>query len=166
FVLRNPGYNVAYWNLHERTIAKDAEGYRVNSMPLYFFHFSGFMADQTEKISKYQTRHHVEDFPALKGLLEMYRSLLLENGYRESTRWPYYYGRTKRGSPIPQIARTIYWGLGADRSKCGNPFEHFCLGFLKPGNFAAFFTERFLRALLDRTLMGAWEFFRRVKLRR
>lgn len=42
-VLKNQGYNVAYWNLHDRPISRDAKGIvRAAGEPLVFVHFSGF----------------------------------------------------------------------------------------------------------------------------
>jgi hypothetical protein len=41
FILKDPTYNVAYWNLHARNLTWDGHGYLVNGQPLTFFHFSG-----------------------------------------------------------------------------------------------------------------------------
>lgn len=42
-VLRDPGLNVAYWNLHERRLTVDnSNSWRVDGRSLKFFHFSGF----------------------------------------------------------------------------------------------------------------------------
>lgn len=40
-VLRHAGYNVAYWNLLHRPVARDESGYQVSGVPLCFAHFSG-----------------------------------------------------------------------------------------------------------------------------
>lgn len=57
-ILRSPGVNVAFWNLHERVISKDGNGrWIVNGEhPLLFFHFSSFDNDNAAAIAKKQTR--------------------------------------------------------------------------------------------------------------
>ncbi len=50
----NLGYNVAFWNSHERTLSSDGQGgYTVNeTFPLIFFHFSSFDEKNPELLSK------------------------------------------------------------------------------------------------------------------
>ena len=46
-VLRDPGFNVAYWNLPTRTVSeRDGTWYVNGDVPLKLFHFSGFDASQ------------------------------------------------------------------------------------------------------------------------
>lgn len=40
-ILREPGYNVANWNIYERQLTLNRSGYTVRGKPLRFFHFSG-----------------------------------------------------------------------------------------------------------------------------
>lgn len=58
--LRDPGCNVAYWNLHERSLEQSgaewyvASGDRVS--PLYFMHWSGYSLDRPGVLSRHCTR--------------------------------------------------------------------------------------------------------------
>ena len=54
-IIREPEYNVAYWNLHERVVSV-GDQVLANGRPLRFFHFSGFDADRPWIVSKYQDR--------------------------------------------------------------------------------------------------------------
>ena len=40
FILRDEAYNVACWNLHERSVKRQGDHYIVNGRPLILFHFS------------------------------------------------------------------------------------------------------------------------------
>lgn len=84
-IFRNKGYNVAYWNLHERNIViRENKWYVVDdkeSVPLIFFHFSGYNPLNQDRFSKYQNRFDLQDSQALRNLCGRYRSLLLEADY-------------------------------------------------------------------------------------
>ncbi len=57
-ILRDPGLNVAFWNLHERRLAVSSSGPRVNtSHHLYFVHFSSFNEHDPQAIAGKQTRY-------------------------------------------------------------------------------------------------------------
>ena len=76
-ICRDPGANVAYWNLHERALSQDAGGaFHVNGAPLRFFHFSGYRPARPDALSIHQNRHRARDNPALTALLDDYRRRL------------------------------------------------------------------------------------------
>jgi glycosyltransferase involved in cell wall biosynthesis len=68
-VLRDASMNVAYWNLHEREITRDADGrWLVNGEPLRFYHFSGFDPAAPHLLSKHQSRTRLSEHPHLARL--------------------------------------------------------------------------------------------------
>lgn len=124
FILKNPGYNVAYWNLHERNLDYVNGKWYSNGEPLVFFHFSGFNPENFEAVSKHQNRWSLKDLPHLKPLFETYARQVLENGYAEAKNWPYSYSFFDNGVRIPDIARKIYlYSTAKERAVFGNPFD-------------------------------------------
>jgi len=109
YIHRDPGCNLAYWNLNHRHIEyKDGE-YTVNGVPLKFLHFSGFSPDRMDVLSKHQNRFTFQDLPNVKPLFEAYRDCLLAHGYATAKQWPYTYNHhSASGVRIPDIARTLW----------------------------------------------------------
>jgi len=74
-IVRDPGLNVAYWNLHERKVTDSGVRQLIKNndeiFPLRFFHFSGFVGPGLNKISKHCTREF-EDSLELRSLLWNY----------------------------------------------------------------------------------------------
>ena len=125
-ILKDPGLNVAYWNLAERPVTlrgDSVERASVRGEPLFFFHFSGFEPDKPSTVSKHQTRFSLDDLPEARPLFLHYRDLLFSHEYNESKRWPYAYGAFDNGVPVPPIVRRIYHALSPEtRDTFGNPF--------------------------------------------
>ena len=122
-VLKNPGCNVAYWNLHERSLEKKDEGWTVNGrMPLVFFHFSGASVDGGDAISKGYDQFDLVSRPDLREIFEIYRSRLLANGIREMSRRSYFWGRFNNGQLINKLQRALY-SANLDRFNASNPFD-------------------------------------------
>lgn len=122
-ILRDPAYNVAFWNLHERALARDGDRFLVNGRPAAFFHVSGFDPELPGKLSKHQTRLEVEPGTPLAELLERYAALLLEHGHRETSAWEYGYARFANGVRVHPLLRQIYLHLdGEQRARFGDPF--------------------------------------------
>jgi lipopolysaccharide biosynthesis glycosyltransferase len=83
-ILKHPGYNVAYWNLHERSLTKIDNNFIINSRwPLVFYHFSGYDPLKPEILSKYQDRYSFNDRKDVLQLFTDYRKRLLENYYMD-----------------------------------------------------------------------------------
>jgi hypothetical protein len=79
FVDKYAGYNVAYWNLHERTVTQENGNYFINNVPLIFFHFSGYGINKPNEVSKYQNRSSFENRPDIVPLFEYYAQQLRDN---------------------------------------------------------------------------------------
>ncbi|MDZ4073465.1 MAG: hypothetical protein U1E04_01800 [Hylemonella sp.] len=122
-VLKEPQYNVAYWNLHERRLSRKNGAYQVNGeQPLVFFHFSGLPAGGIETISKYQNRYTLKDRPDLTALFQAYRAALLENGQGEYAARPYGFGVFSNGVRITGLARRVV-SAGRPEDLQGGPFD-------------------------------------------
>ena len=88
-VLRDPGLNLAYWNLEGRTLARGKAGWTVDGEPLQFFHYSGFDPARPDVLSKHQDRVRVVPGSPLAELLADYAAAMLRNGHAASRAIPY-----------------------------------------------------------------------------
>ena len=123
-ILRDPGYNVAFWNLHERQLTLADGRFLVNGAPAAFCHISGFDPETPRQLSKHQNRTDVAPGTALAALLERYVELLRDNGYDETHAWDYGYDRFDNGVRAHTLLRQIYLNLGReDRRAFGDPFR-------------------------------------------
>ena len=95
-VIKNPGYNIAYWNFHERHISFSDSTYTVNNQfPVVFFHFSGYDFSKTELISKYQNRYKFESRKDILPLFEHYNNIVKNNRYNEFSQFECFFARQK-----------------------------------------------------------------------
>jgi GT2 family glycosyltransferase/glycosyltransferase involved in cell wall biosynthesis len=122
-VVREPGYNLGYWNLHCRRIEFVNGKTLANGQPAYFFSFSGFEPDNPKGVSRHQNRYTLEMLGEAQKLFQNYRDLLLAQGYNTSIRWPYAYDAFDNGVTVPEIARRMYRRLGREARRFGNPFQ-------------------------------------------
>lgn len=93
YILKHPGYNMAPWNLHERTLMPGSTGkYLVNrNYPLKFFHFSSYKFNKPEAISAHVTRYDFEQRNDLRPLFSEYYNLLEKNAIKELSKLPVHY---------------------------------------------------------------------------
>lgn len=82
YIQKHPGYNVANWNLHERTLTLVKNRWIVNGTHrLAFFHFSHFDPGRPGKIAGYNNRHDFSTNPELRCLFNEYHEKLINNRY-------------------------------------------------------------------------------------
>jgi len=95
---RDLGYNVAYWNLHERFIGFDNNQYTINNNEtnLKFYHFSGYQLDRPNIVSKYQNRFNFKDREDIKPLFNDYSLLLNKYLYGKFIKTGCYYVKNKK----------------------------------------------------------------------
>ena len=91
YILRHPGYNVAYWNLATRLVRQEADGsWRVNGQPLRFIHFSGSVLSGDPIFSRHSTEFVRGGLRDLDRLFDQYLDQVRIAGhlhYREA--YPY-----------------------------------------------------------------------------
>ena len=106
---RDPGCNVAYWNLYHRHVEYSDGEYTVNGSPLKFYHFSGFYPDHPDVVSKHQNRYTFRDIPVVRALFDGYQDRLYVNGYETVRHWPYAYdSQNIVGVRMPDAARALW----------------------------------------------------------
>ncbi len=123
-ILKDVGYDVAYWNLHERReFTKIKEAYYVNGRPLVFYHYSGHVLANPEILSYHQNRHQFSNFgPVLRELFELYARKLKGFDYDRVIEWPYTYNTYNDGSKINDADREYFWGKQSTYKKSFDPF--------------------------------------------
>jgi len=106
---RDPGWNVAYWNLNHRAVALGDDGRpTANGQPLLFFHFSGFTPG-VRLFSKHQDRYTLDTVaPVVRTLAEGYAAALQHNGFESCRTSPYAFARMTDGTLIPDLVRRCY----------------------------------------------------------
>jgi len=108
-ILRDEGYNTAYWNLAQRKVSKNESGvWLSNSFPLVFFHFSGINPLQKQLVSKHQNRFGWSDILEVQPLFEAYNSALMKAGWSETRNWPYAYDLLSDWGKLTKVLRQLY----------------------------------------------------------
>jgi lipopolysaccharide biosynthesis glycosyltransferase len=100
YIEKNPGYNMAGWNLHERVITEKSDGkYIINHKhELAFYHFSGVKL-QSDDVSTY-SKYSFEERPDLKEIIDVYRRRLRENRSDFYASYRCYYSQFYKGPTI------------------------------------------------------------------
>lgn len=106
-VLRHPGCNAAYWNLHERIISKKDGRYFVNETdPLLFFHFSGYSLQHPQSISRHQDRIKLENGSVLKELVQQFNNTLQKNKHENFISIKNVYSKKTFGKKLKEMFKS------------------------------------------------------------
>lgn len=118
-ILRDPGFNVATWNLTQRTATGSlAEGVRINGEALGFYHFSGFDSGAQEAmLNKYGGAS-----PILAELRNWYLAQCDRHGQAELGTCPARWSCFDDGTPIETRQRVLYRTRADLRSAFPDPF--------------------------------------------
>jgi glycosyltransferase involved in cell wall biosynthesis len=114
-VIRDPRYNIAYWNLHD-TGAKlhldESSGLPyLDSERAVFVHFSGMsLLEEYDMygISRHQNRYTLNDFPRMEKVMREYIFKLEVHNALEFRSIPYGYGKFSDGTRIDPPMRKAY----------------------------------------------------------
>jgi hypothetical protein len=136
-ILRDPGYNVATWNLSHRVVKGSLDkGLRVNGRPLIFYHFSGFDSGAMETmLAAYGSKS-----PVLRRFREWYVRECEAMGQSQIGSRPWLYARFDNGEPISKAQRRLYrdrpdlQAAFKDPFAAGKPEESYLHWFLHHGS--------------------------------
>jgi len=135
-ILRNPAYNIAYWNLHERQM-EERNGILYESqsgVPVAFMHFSGITESNLDGITKYvqrnplgsrahKKRYTLRERPDLVAPFKMYANFLTAANAETFARIIYAYGAYDNGESISQLERSMYLASDEWRDSNADPFR-------------------------------------------
>ena len=126
-ILKNPGYNMAYWNLHERLLSDKLEVINNNIVyPLIFYHFSGYNPLSPEILSRYQNRFTFENRLDIVNLFKGYTKDLIDNNYLTYIQYPCIYVVEKQ-----KLDRQLYLDFKRSIPFCKRVIRGLALRFIK-----------------------------------
>jgi len=116
-ILRDPGYNVASWNLSQRKMTFDHSGQAmINGVPLRFFHFT-----KLGPIGDTMTRRYAGENTEVYELWSWYRREVARSTDTRIPKGWWHYRTFDNGEPIPKAVRVLYRGRIDLRSAFARP---------------------------------------------
>jgi hypothetical protein len=117
-VLRDPGYNVASWNLSQRVMTYDDEGQAcINDRPLRFYHFTKLGA-----VGDTMTQRYAQGNTEVYELWWWYKQQVLSLSSAEIPKGWWFYGKFENGEKIPKSVRELYRVRGDLQKAFPHPF--------------------------------------------
>jgi len=140
-ILRQAGFHVAYWNLPNCEVTLDQAGkVLVDGHPLTLLHYSGFDPHDPSRISKYQNRIDLMDYPELSLLAKSFAAQLLQCDYDRHSQSVYRFSTMQDGTVIKPYWREAIRSNHEALAGIDNPFDSTAY----PNIY-----QRFLRAMPD-----------------
>lgn len=134
-ILRDASLNVAYWNLAQRDLQFNGSIWTVDTIPLIFFHFSGFAPQNLNRLSKHTPMFQGRTIsPALAEAMRSYADKLILNGYGLVPAATYAWGHFKSGTRIHPSIRKMFREEYSDWE--GSPFETFEAAIQNPSQMS------------------------------
>lgn len=116
YSLKEPTYNIAYWNIHERDIIFKNNKFYIDRKEAVFFHLSGFKEAKPEVFSNkgmHYQRIATADYPSTKNIIKIYQKYIsmANTLYSDEA-----YGYNKiNGETITPKLRENYFNLMEDK---------------------------------------------------
>lgn len=122
-VCRDPGMNIAWWNIHERGLERRDGEVLALGAPVRFVHFSGYSPAQPDTLSKHQVptpRTAHEPGLVIRDLAAAYGDALLASGHADRIVVPYQWAETAEGIRLTPVVRAVVRAglLGGARTGC------------------------------------------------
>ena len=137
-VTRDAGCNMAYWNLHERTLLQVQDNFAnflvtspvSDRVPLRFFHFSGIVVDDPAMLSLSTERFTLANRPDLHTLFSAYKAAVIANRNPAVEALTYGFDAFTDGTIVTRLARRLYAKhqshfTGQDPFQADGPFAKF-----------------------------------------
>jgi hypothetical protein len=124
FILRDPAYNMAYWNVSQRSLRAINNRWLTDTGELKFFHFSGLCDDDVTKVSIHQDRLVAPVGSPLHKMLSDYIIKVKSNQWSAFDNYQYSFQRYTNDIVIADKDRKRIRSLSKEeRKKSGNFFD-------------------------------------------
>ncbi|MCL2052360.1 MAG: hypothetical protein FWG91_11645 [Lachnospiraceae bacterium] len=124
YILRHPGYNVAFWNLHERILEKKKGRYYVNGDKLVFYHYSNHKLEHSDYFAYWneEAKLNYPEAEVIREIFGLYQKAAKLKNFDYYSKIGYGFGCFDNGVLILEEHRKIYDKMKTKIS-FGNPFE-------------------------------------------
>ncbi|MES2819288.1 MAG: hypothetical protein V4812_09935 [Pseudomonadota bacterium] len=120
-IVRDPGCNIAHWNLTERKLSSEGDALSVEGQPCRLVHFSGYDPGNPETISGHADWYSATADDPLRALMACYRESLLVFGQEEALTWVPAWEHFANGCAVKPLMRELY-ATGDSAQWSADPF--------------------------------------------